>query len=134
MSNLARRIAPAFVLAAALAPTLSSGGAFAAAVTDQARPENRRNYDALAARAAGRTPLAAPRAGVDPSLLRPGAPVHVHSALGVPTFLWAAPGGAAPGAAGRHALAAAGPEQAAREILGRYAPAYGLDETAVSRA
>ena len=120
---------------AALAAALSSGTGFAAGGTDEVRPASRQNYDALAARAAARPTRSLARVSVDPALVRAGAPLHVHETLGVPTFLWAAPA-ASPGA-GRTANAAApqaGPEGAARSILSRFAPAYGLDDAAASRA
>ncbi|HKY32872.1 MAG TPA: M36 family metallopeptidase [Candidatus Polarisedimenticolia bacterium] len=60
------------------------------------------------------------------SLLRPGAPLHVHETLGVPTFLWARPA-AAPDALRERSS----PEElraAARSHLRRYAELYRLED------
>jgi len=82
------------------------------------------NLDALASKKKVQRSLPLPKARLQ-ELVRADKPLHTQDSLGVPTFLWAADAGR-PDSQEPHRKAV-GPEQAAREYLGRYFPLYDLD-------
>jgi hypothetical protein len=82
------------------------------------------NLDALSAKGRARKVFHLP-AGPLKELVRADKPLHTHEIFGVPTFLWASEAARAGEASPRRR--GLGPEAAAREHLGRFAPLYELD-------